>query len=242
MQQIDNSIIDKIRKLRALADTARGATEDEAMAAQQKMFELLAKHNLSLGELPTEEVSASDPVYGEMGERVNQTWKRTIGYGVAQLNFCKYLLWGGKPQIIGTRANIAATKTMTEYLCTTVERLANQAASRVESYQRRVYRNSFSQGCASRLYSRLKELERQARAGEMKASSPDSWLPALAGVYAAATKRNDAWFAQEYPGTKISKASGSRSISHGDGYRAGQSAGDGISLNRQVGNTRGYLN
>lgn len=43
---IDASIIEKGQKLRAITEQ-RGATEDEAVAAEQLIFTLLAKYNLS---------------------------------------------------------------------------------------------------------------------------------------------------------------------------------------------------
>jgi hypothetical protein len=42
---IDSNIIEKIRKLRTITGE-HGATEEEAIAAEQRMFALLAKHNL----------------------------------------------------------------------------------------------------------------------------------------------------------------------------------------------------
>jgi uncharacterized protein DUF2786 len=43
---IDSNIIAKIQKLRAVSGE-HGATEDEAIAAEQRMFALLAKYNLA---------------------------------------------------------------------------------------------------------------------------------------------------------------------------------------------------
>jgi hypothetical protein len=74
---IDSSIIDKIRKLRAI-NTERGATEDEAMAAQQRMFTLLAKYNLELSEIPDSEVTPDTNIDLDYGQRDSTVWKRIL--------------------------------------------------------------------------------------------------------------------------------------------------------------------
>jgi hypothetical protein len=62
-------IIEKIRKLRALTER-RGATEEEALAAQQRMFALLARYNLELSQIPDDEPSRPDTtIESEVAER-----------------------------------------------------------------------------------------------------------------------------------------------------------------------------
>ena len=51
---IDSKVIQKIQKLRAITEH-RGATEGEAIAAEQRMFRLLAKYNREINEIPDDE-------------------------------------------------------------------------------------------------------------------------------------------------------------------------------------------
>src|SRR5690348_1283516 len=141
---IDASVIEKIRKLRSITE-ARGATEDEAVAAQQRMFTLLAKYNLELGEIPDDQPAKPDQtVEADFGDyRETVLWKRQMHHIVAELNFSTSLNSQGRIIIVGTKANIIATREMAGYLCDTVERLANEAAKTVPGDQRRRYRHSF---------------------------------------------------------------------------------------------------
>jgi hypothetical protein len=56
---IDAGVIAKIQKLRAMTEK-RGATEQEAIAAQQAMFTLLAKHHLEISQMPDDEPTRPD--------------------------------------------------------------------------------------------------------------------------------------------------------------------------------------
>src|SRR5215469_4187233 len=85
---IDASVIEKIRKLRSVTE-AHGATEDEAIATQQRMFTLLAKYNLELSEIPDDQPKPVEQTieadYSDYRETV--LWKSQIHHIVAQLNF-----------------------------------------------------------------------------------------------------------------------------------------------------------
>jgi hypothetical protein len=84
-------------------------------------------------------------------------------------------------------------------------------------------------------------MKQAARAGQMKAADPDSLLPALANVYDAAKARTDDFIAGRFG--KLRKSHSRSSVSDSSGYHAGYSAGDGVSLNRQVGTRKsGFLN
>jgi len=83
----DASIIEKIRKLRAITER-RGATEGEALAAEQRMFRLLAKYNLEISQIPDDEPTKRDTrIESESAQRPSSVWKQHIYTGVANLNF-----------------------------------------------------------------------------------------------------------------------------------------------------------
>lgn len=63
MTQSKDNLIEKIRKLFALADPERGGTEAEVMVAMERAKSLMAKHNLSMAE-----VAVADDAVGKMPE------------------------------------------------------------------------------------------------------------------------------------------------------------------------------
>src|SRR5689334_5704326 len=195
---IDPHIIEKIRKLRVLTER-RGATEEEALAAQQRMFALLAKYNLELSQIPDGEPTKPDTtIESETAERPSNVWKQYLYTAVANLNFTECFTLRAHIYVIGTRANRIATMAMASYLIETVERLANEAAAEVPGDERRRFRHSFAEGCAARLYDRIEALRLEAQAGRMKAADSDSLLPALADLYHTSKARVDDFIANHF--------------------------------------------
>jgi len=230
---IDPHIIEKIRKLRALTER-RGATEEEALAAQQRMFALLAKYNLELSQIPDDEPTRPDTtIDSETAERPSNVWKQYLYTAVANLNFTECFTLRGHIYVIGTKANRIATMEMASYLIETVERLANEAAAEVPGDERRRFRHSFAEGCAARIYDRIEALRLEAQAGRMKAANPDSLLPALADLYCTSKARVDDFIISHFG--RISHRTHYASGGHGGGYIAGYAAGDKVGLHRQVG-------
>ena len=180
---IDSSIIEKIRKLRTITEE-RGATEEETLAAQQRMFAMLAKYNLELAEIPDSEPDKPDTaIESESAERPSSVWKQLLYSGVAHLNFSECFTLGGSIYIVGTRANRIATFEMAAYLVQAVEREANETAADVPGDERRRFRHSFAEGCTNRIYERLEQMRLEAQARRMKSEDPNSLLPALADLY-----------------------------------------------------------
>ncbi len=230
---IDPHIIEKIRKLRALTER-RGATEEEAFAAQQRMFALLAKYNLELSQIPDGEPTKPDTtIDSETAERPSNVWKQYLYTAVANLNFTECFTLRGHLYVIGTKANRIATMEMASYLIATVERLAHESAAEVPGDERRRYRHSFAEGCAARIYERLEALQAEAAAGRMKAADPNSLLPALADLYQTSKARVDDFITNHFG--KLSYRTHRASGGHGGGYIAGYGAGDKVGLHRQVG-------
>jgi hypothetical protein len=117
-----------------------------------------------------------------MGKKI--AWKGFLALAIAQANFCE-MHWhrsrGGASyiMIVGRVHNVAITKSIYEYLCTTVERLAASgvkaekrnyreyltqiAGTGIQAYSQpnwRTWKSSFILGCSRRLCDRLKAQKR----------------------------------------------------------------------------------
>lgn len=230
---IDSNIVEKIHKLRAITEE-RGATEDEAIAAEQRMFSLLAKYNLEISQIPDDEPTRPDTrIESESTERPSSVWKQCLYTGVASLNFSECFTWRHHMVIVGTRANRIATLEMASYLTEMVEHLANKEAAEVPGDERRRFRHSYAEGCATRIYERLEEMRLEARAGRMKAEDPNSLLPALADLYETNKAQVDDFITDHFG--KIYRRTHYVSVGHDGGYITGYNAGEKVGLHRQVG-------
>jgi len=132
--------------------------------------------------------------------------------------------------LIGTRANVEATKAMALYLVETVERLARESG---------LYgahsRHAFKLGCARRLCVRLRELQRQrATAATSKPQGQaGSNLPALASLYEAHEQANRELYLQRN-GRMPQAGRGTRYLQNFGAYELGQEAGDHVGLDLQI--------
>lgn len=124
------AVIDKIRKLLALANN--NPNEREAEAASAKAHELLEAYNLDVAI-----VSKQSNKFAARDQRIFQgglyKWQRDLWDMTARLNFCKYYFKRGleagsqyEHELIGSKANVIATQIMANYLQQAIERLTRQ--------------------------------------------------------------------------------------------------------------------
>jgi hypothetical protein len=230
MSAVDSSIIEKIRKLRAMT-TERGATEDEAIAAQRAVFTLLAKFNLSISEVESKSANESRAVGQEKIASGLFAWEKLLYQAVARLNFCEYLRGHNRTHIIiGSPANTIASREMAAYLVETVCKLAESAAKAEPAKTRWGFMHAFRQGCSTRLRERIEEMRAEAIAGQMKAADPNSLLPALANLYQTTAAANAAFM----KGMRIRHTRVNEHVRNGAGYHAGSAAANGIGLRKEV--------
>lgn len=222
-----DTIIAKISKLLALGE--RGGTEAEANAAMQKVHELLAKHNLSLDDVKDSPVAEEDYIQDETEANRGQPWQTYIWNAVAKLYFCKHLTksspTGSHHLVIGKPSNIAVVKYVATYIVRTGEGLARQAAADVESKQ--TFRNSFKKGFAYRIAIRVEQEIANAKAGMMTDSTTGTAL--IVSPLYDQSKRDIERFIMG-AGMKVRRGSGKFSVSNRDGFTAGRSAAETVSL------------
>lgn len=177
-QQIDSKIIERIKKLLALANN--NSNEAEAEAAMAKATEMLEAYNLDMAILghtakgaQRNDTKRTGGLYG---------WQRKLWKAVAEINFCHYLSIKGltkgstyEHRLIGSHANVVSTEMMATYLQETIEKLAQQWAK--DSQFKSVFVReaiAYREGMTARITERLqarrdKQIrEEKARAEEAK--------------------------------------------------------------------------
>jgi hypothetical protein len=230
VQSTDKSIVEKIRKLLALADSSRNSHEHEREVAMQAAMDLLAKHNLSLSQVNN---STLDIQPEEVRIKLKlEPWIRRILSASCCLYYTEYYMlslrnWQGRieysPVFVGTAENIAVTIDMAAWLINSIRQESNRIYK--DSYERR----SFRLGAADRIFSRAVEIvelaEKQA-AGASSAASDNS-LMVLRNHFEQANKQH-----LSKNGLKTFK---SRAVYlDEDAFADGESFGEQVGLNRQV--------
>ena len=246
-----DSILARIKKLQALT-TERGATPEEAATAAAKAQALLFEYNLSQCDVDTKEQAGPDP-YGrvettlEGANRNTVTWRRTLLYTIAKHNFCTAITVPNQTKmiVIGKRSNVETVLYLNHILVREIERLAVEAGKTVLT-NRAAYMVSFCRGAVSTIHRRLQEQQRQSeytatQSGTTQADADRGNRNAVA-IRTMSEELNKA-VTHFYPQGLRTTTTRSR-VGSMDGYKSGQAAGAGISMNRGVGSraAAGYLN
>lgn len=147
-------IIDRIRKLLALADTGRGATEAEASLAAAKAAELMEEYGLSTMTVEMSGGKGEARASNKIGS-THEPWHLPLMVAIAESCFCfvdhervgSYRKF--EFRLIGRQSAVTTAGIMFDYLRKTIARLSREAL--VESAFR------FRCGCTERIVERLQE-------------------------------------------------------------------------------------
>lgn len=228
-QTIDNKVLERIKKMLALSNDS-GATEAERETALHMAYNTLAKYNLSLSDLPSEDTT-------EARERQDvvisaDRWARNLSMAVAKLFFCKYFYsqtgTSGKDKhnFVGRQSNVITAKYMSEYLIKSIKREASKRYTSPTTPNGR----SFCVGTVRSIGGRVEQMLQQDTE-----STPGNAV-ALIGVHKREEEANASWLADEGTSLQTSKGRADNSLRSG-AYHSGKEYGKSVSLNQQVTNT-----
>lgn len=154
----NTSVVEKIRKLLALADGNQN--EHEREVAMQFAMDLLAKHNLTLSHLENDMSHLSTMEVD--GDFRLDPWVRIVLKAACKLYYTEvyisgrydYLSWRkvNVPVFVGTAENIAVTMEVATWLMNSIRKESNRAYR--DEYERR----SFRMGAADRIFERAIEM------------------------------------------------------------------------------------
>lgn len=224
---MSTSILDRIRKLLALAESSN---VHEAAAATAKAQELMTRHRIELAELEVSAGEAAEEPVLEGDLEVlpgRKLWREMIAGGLVEANGCGVYFArrrGARPvtlRIVGTAQAAGLVRYMYAFLVAEVERLGQREAAAARARGERIslaWHNSFRLGAASELRRRLIEANDQARVGASGG--------ALMRLDAAAERVDQRMTSL---GLKKPRAAKSR---HSAAFAAGRTAGAGISLDQ----------
>ena len=156
------TILSRIRKLQALADSSQNDNVHQAAAAAAKIQSLLLQYNLTLEDVPLgvkEESGYENFVHEIHGSRRNDQWRIRLLSSICRNNFCKLILHGRTRTvgIVGRTQNIEVVMYLYAYLWREVIRLAKIYNVNGE----RAVHIDFCSGAVKTLSERLQEQRRQ---------------------------------------------------------------------------------
>lgn len=151
MTEVDLKVLERIKKLHAMAESAREvgslAEADSFMEAVEKT---LAAHNMEMSMLSINLKDFNDPMDSTFvnattsarhPKRRRERWSLTIADAVAKAHFCGYLPVHGWSQVFfcGRKSNVWVAQKMMEYLRDTALRLGIEAYLEEEQRRHREY-------------------------------------------------------------------------------------------------------
>lgn len=158
--QTETKLIDKIRKLLALATSPN---EAEAMAAMAKAVELANEYQLDIERI---RVQSGDNSAVEMENKAThgqlQAWMKIALGGLCRGNACKLILGGKTYYILGAKTDVAIVEQMWVSVQAQIRHLAERGWESDGKHewpadQRRKWTNCYKEGVAQRVCTRLKE-------------------------------------------------------------------------------------
>lgn len=228
-------------KIKALLALATSPNENEAASAMEKAQELLAKHNLSMKDVTSAEAADRFKIsHGKVGDVFAH--KRQLGHAIGKLYFCKYFYSvvaaeskGGNVYkreqhcFAGEPHNLDIAVMMFDYLVTTIDRLAKEAADQMEDKKKYwSFQTAFKTAAAHRVATRVMEKIQACTAPTVTGGK----LPALASLYERADSEVSEFLASQL---NLQAGKVKKQLYDAAGLRAGRIAGDSIGLDAQIG-------
>jgi len=231
----NDNIINKIKKLLAMADQNGGASDTERETAMRQATALMNKHNIELAETEERpEQTGQDHILAG-----SSVWKAFVFNAAASLYGCKtYRSTGrnGQIYIIGLDHNRQVTISMSQYLIKSIEREAKQYTG-----SGRRFLNNFRKGAAIGITQQTKKIinEREAAAQQAKQeairTTETGQAIVLADYYKNQIVLNNSFLRDQGVRLQSSRSS----VTDHSGYSAGKSYGSNVSLNGQINSSSG---
>lgn len=226
---VENKVLERVKKMIALGNDA-AATEAERETALRMAYNLLAKYNLSLSDLPEDGSN-------EARERQDvvisaDRWARSLAQAVAKLFFCRYFYsqtgTSGKDKhcFVGRQSNVITARYMSEFLIKSVKREATSRYKSPTTPQGRSF-------CVGTVDSIRKRVEVMIKSDTE--STPGTAL-VLVSLHERESTANQKWLDSEGLSLTTSRARADNSLRAGAFYE-GREYGKTVSLNQQVKNS-----
>lgn len=229
-----DSIIEKLKKLKSLADPTRNPNPGECERAMEMYYKLLREHNLSESQIETKEHNDPSIIRTSLG---TERWQLAAIRAIAKLYYCYYYVLtepGGKQKsvhLVGMPHNLLVAHDIIEWILQCLHKEANRLYFSHDSKRK----TAFKLGAAERLEVRVNQIIRAERTdndslftGERQPSGKNELMVMRKNLHDTNLK-----FMEEIGIEFISEE---RVVPESlEAYENGMKYGNKISLNRQIG-------
>lgn len=168
MEQVNDQIVEKLRKILALTTSPM---EGEAQAAAYKLEELLTLYNLNIADLEMKgKIKSSVQEEGHDLGKAAFTWKLNLAEGIAKFYYCHPIVNRINKTVvfIGRKENVESLKMLYGWLIDQIKRISNDerkshAQLTGEHIDPLRWQVNFGVGAANRLQERLNEKAQRER-------------------------------------------------------------------------------
>lgn len=221
-----NPIIEKIRKLLALAH-GRGAADQERESALRMAHALLAKHNLSMSDTEQQQEARNESTL----DYCFHAWARGVAKSIAQLYFCEYFVEHERKlhYFVGLESNVITSQDMFKFVASSIMKEARRATK--TAHESGSFERSFCKGAAVAVRDRCHEIRQNSQEQPASAKQSQCTGLVLASLYKREHDANRALI------EKTHKLKSNPDRQHGaraDAHSAGVAFGKTIPLNRQL--------
>lgn len=227
----ENKILARVKKMLAIANDDR-APQAERDTAMKMAYNLLAKYNLSIADLPADQ---NDEARESQSVVISaDKWARSLSSSMAKLFFCKY--WfertgvSGKDghRFVGRQSNVLTAMHMSEYL---IKSLKKEATKRYKSPTSPEGR-SFCVGATTVIRNRVDEM--LAKGSEDESGKEIGNALVLLKLHDSEKEANDR-YADEVLGIKLKVTIRADNSLRAGAMHAGRDFGSKVSLATQIG-------
>lgn len=144
----DNTVLEKIKKLLALADTQKNSSDKEAMVALEMAQKLMAKHDVAASDLEELTRDESDVIHIACEHKWDAGYRKPLASIISKNYRCKCYVQGSTIMFIGVREDAMVAKVAFEFAYKFIMRRGNQEyeKARKEGYIGRGVFNSYALG------------------------------------------------------------------------------------------------
>jgi hypothetical protein len=142
-------IVERIRRLLALADTDRNPNANEAENAARVASKLMLENKVEMAEVKQSEMDDYLILGHKVGEKNIPAWRRRLLHVIAHYNFCEIVIFrgaharhvfGGTIFLVGLREDALAVKLIHDHVLNQINTLRDRAMKHMAAKQQRAVR------------------------------------------------------------------------------------------------------
>lgn len=233
-------LLSRLKKLMAMANDSKGASQQERETAMRMAHSLMAKYNLTMAEAEASGRKTDDePRSGSPLETKDFPWMTTCGQSLAHLFFCEYFITRigrgkVKQYFVGRESNVYTAQEMTKYIIASIDREGLRVARGIGAQSISNFWRSFCKGAAAQVSLRCERLRKEAEMEtEASASKAPGTALVLASLYQSEMEQNRQLILRS--GIELKQSSHAQRNTSRFASAAGRAYGDKIGLTRQIG-------